>query len=277
MPARGSSDRGADQSNLSRERGTGQVANQFWGWGFVGGQSKSRGRRPPRRGRPRPPRWPVPRQPRRPARQRRVCGGSRELVLDPPETNAPFPVGRLGRIGSLPEAVVRGRKCALSVQISSRASGWSASQRSTRRARSDRALHPRRRRGVREANRWALAWSWLYLVGQERLEFLPGVKQPAHHGSDRNPQRLGHFAVRQSAVHVQDERLPLALGQPDEGTRRSAASGRHGRVPCPAAASRPARTGPAGRPAAPGAGEHPACAGGRGRAPRCSRSAGATS
>jgi hypothetical protein len=57
----------------------------------------------------------------------------------------------------------------------------------------------------------------LYLIAQEHLEFLPGVKKPTHHGSDGNPQRLGHFAIRQSAIHVQDERLTLALRKPDEG------------------------------------------------------------
>ena len=39
------------------------------------------------------------------------------MVMDTSEANVPFSFGRLRRVDSLPEAVVRRRKCALCIQV----------------------------------------------------------------------------------------------------------------------------------------------------------------
>ena len=54
------------------------------------------------------------------------------------------------------------------------------------------------------------------MTREEFLELLPGIEQPTHHCPNRNTKCFRNFTIGQSALDVQDEGLPLGIGQPGE-------------------------------------------------------------
>src|SRR5207237_6947124 len=47
-------------------------------------------------------------------------------------------------------------------------------------------------------------------------QFLPGIEEPAHHGADRDAERVGNLAITQFRLGVQDEGHALWLGERSE-------------------------------------------------------------